>query len=166
MEDNCDARFACDAMLGSLARWLRAAGYDAFWREGIDDWELVRLAQREQRILLTSDTGICRIGIVRDGDLLSLFIKPGLGKEDQLALVLRSFKLPLREPCCMSCGGAFAEVPRDAVRERVPPRSWSWVQRFFECTRCGRIFWQGTHWKHIASCLGDIDRRAAAPHSG
>ena len=38
-------RFACDAMLGYLARWLRAAGYDVFWQEGIDDTELVRLAQ-------------------------------------------------------------------------------------------------------------------------
>ena len=47
--------FACDAMLGYLARWLRAAGYDTFWREGIDDSELVRLAQQEDRFLLSSD---------------------------------------------------------------------------------------------------------------
>ena len=38
-------RFACDAMLGGLARWLRAAGYDACWQEGIDDGELIRLAR-------------------------------------------------------------------------------------------------------------------------
>jgi len=25
-----EVAFACDAMLGALARWLRAAGYDAF----------------------------------------------------------------------------------------------------------------------------------------
>lgn len=30
-------RFACDAMLGGLARWLRAAGYDATWTYGIED---------------------------------------------------------------------------------------------------------------------------------
>ena len=45
MPDTTAPRFACDAMLGSLARWLRAAGYDAFWQEGIDDWDLIRLAQ-------------------------------------------------------------------------------------------------------------------------
>jgi len=29
--------FFCDAMLGGLARWLRAAGYDAEYEYGIDD---------------------------------------------------------------------------------------------------------------------------------
>src|SRR5437016_13793776 len=29
--------FFCDAGLGGLARWLRAAGYEAEWHEGIDD---------------------------------------------------------------------------------------------------------------------------------
>lgn len=36
-----EPRFACDAMLGGLARWLRAAGYDASWQEGITDQELI-----------------------------------------------------------------------------------------------------------------------------
>jgi hypothetical protein len=34
-------------MLGGLARWLRAAGYDASWHDGIDDGELVRLCHAE-----------------------------------------------------------------------------------------------------------------------
>ena len=56
-------------MLGGLARWLRAAGYDASWRAGVEDWDLVRQAIREKSVLLTSDTGIFRIGIVRDASL-------------------------------------------------------------------------------------------------
>src|SRR5919204_2163316 len=95
--------FACDAMLGGLARWLRAAGYDASWHPGIDDWDLIRLARREGRVLLTADTGIFRIGIVRDGDVPALAIPHGLGKHEQLALVLRRFGLAVREPRCMAC---------------------------------------------------------------
>ena len=34
----------CDAMLGGLARWLRAAGYDAGFAYGIEDRALVRRA--------------------------------------------------------------------------------------------------------------------------
>jgi hypothetical protein len=78
-----DQAFACDAMLGGLARWLRAAGYDASWRKDVGDWELIRLALREQRTLLTSDTGILRIGIVRDGEVPALFISHGLDKREQ-----------------------------------------------------------------------------------
>ncbi|OAI41732.1 hypothetical protein AYO40_02475 [Planctomycetaceae bacterium SCGC AG-212-D15] len=153
MIDQTVPRFACDAMLGGLARWLRAAGYDGCWQEGIDDWELVRLAQREGRVLLTSDTGIRRLGIVRDGEIPSLFIPHGMSKTEQLAFVRRQLDLPLREPRCMACGGYLTEVARESVRERVPTRTYAWQQHFHECTRCGRLFWQGTHWRRIAAGL-------------
>jgi len=37
-------RFFCDAGLGGLARWLRAAGYEAEWEPGIDDSDLLAVA--------------------------------------------------------------------------------------------------------------------------
>ena len=153
MTDGTDPRFACDAMLGGLARWLRAAGYDACWQEGIDDWDLVRLARRERRVLLSSDTGIFRIGIVRDGEVAALMVPHGLDLAGQLTFVLRQLQLAPREPRCMACGGELAEVPREQVRDRVPPRSFAWAERFFECRRCGKLFWEGTHWRRIAAAL-------------
>src|SRR5213592_1517968 len=96
-------RFACDAMLGGLARWLRAAGYDASWHPGIDDWGLIRTARKEGRFLLTSDTGIFRIGIVRDGELPALLIPHGMGKKEQLRFVFQQLQLPIRKPRCMAC---------------------------------------------------------------
>lgn len=170
MGEDATIRFACDAMLGSLARWLRAAGYDAFWQEGIDDWALVRLALGEGRTLLTSDTGILRIGCVRDGELPALFIPHGLGREEQLAFVLRELKLPPREPRCMACGGRLAEVPREQVRDRVPPRSFERQERFRQCERCGRLLWQGTHWQRIAGVLervsGPLPPGPSSPEQG
>ena len=44
-ESSSVPRLACDAMLGGLARWLRAAGHDTFWQEGIDDGALIHLAR-------------------------------------------------------------------------------------------------------------------------
>ena len=43
-------RFLCDAMLGGLAKWLRAAGYDTYYaRQGTDvsDRSLTRKALEE-----------------------------------------------------------------------------------------------------------------------
>jgi uncharacterized protein with PIN domain len=142
-------------MLGALARWLRAAGYDSSWKADVGDWELVRLAQREGRILLTSDSGILRIGIVRDGEVPGLFIPHGLGKQEQLAFVLRRLNLPMCEPRCMACGGQLAEMPKERLRDRVPPRTFAWLEHFYECVRCGQLFWQGTHWQRVAS---ELDR--------
>jgi uncharacterized protein len=58
MDSQSETLFACDAMLGGLARWLRAAGYDASWHPGIDDRDVIRLSRDERRMLLSSDTGI------------------------------------------------------------------------------------------------------------
>src|SRR5262245_2309182 len=85
--------FACDVMLGALARWLRAAGYDASWSNAIDDWDLVRLAKREGRVLLSADTGIIRIGIIRDGDVPALQVPNGLSVQEQLAFVMSRLQL-------------------------------------------------------------------------
>lgn len=45
--------FFCDAMLGGLARWLRAAGYDALFEYGIDDADLIHRCRNDGRILLS-----------------------------------------------------------------------------------------------------------------
>ena len=147
-------------MLGALARWLRAAGYDASWKADIDDWELIRLARREGRWLLTSDTGIFRVGIVRDGDVPALQVPHGLTREQQLAFVLERLNLPVREPRCMACGGRLEKVPKEQVRDRVPPRSFKWVAEFFECGQCRRLFWRGTHWQRITAVLQQIHQQA------
>src|SRR5262249_16234496 len=56
MDERSDVRFACDAMLGGFARWLRAAGYDAAWQAAGSDRDLIDFARREGPTLLTSAT--------------------------------------------------------------------------------------------------------------
>jgi uncharacterized protein with PIN domain len=149
MHDDPRPQFACDAMLGGLARWLRAAGYDASWHGGIADPELVRLAHAEGRTVLSSDGDVFEFALVRDGVVPSLFVPRGLAVQEQLAHVLRSLGLPLREPRCMACGGGLAELAREEAGGRVPPRSLARHDRFWECVRCGKVFWHGTHWREI-----------------
>ncbi|HEY3323551.1 MAG TPA: Mut7-C RNAse domain-containing protein [Planctomycetota bacterium] len=154
-------QFACDAMLGGLARWLRAAGYDAAWYPDIDDWDFIRIARRESRFLLSCDTRMFEIGALRDGEIPSLLLPTGLRKLEQLAFVLERLALPLLTPRCMACGGELVLVAKEHVKERAPPRSFAWVEQFFECARCKRLFWQGTHWRRIASSLQTAGRQDA-----
>ena len=42
------SRFAADAMLGRLARWLRVLGYDTSYDESLADTVLVQLAAAER----------------------------------------------------------------------------------------------------------------------
>jgi hypothetical protein len=148
--------FSCDAMLGGLARWLRAAGYDASWRAGIDDTVLVREALREARVLLTSDTGIMDRGAVSTGRVRALFIPHGMTKFEQLRFVIRELGLSLLDPRCMRCGGRLKSIPKAAARPEAPPRAFAWKDEFFRCRRCAKLFWQGTHWHRIREKLAQL----------
>jgi uncharacterized protein with PIN domain len=160
-------RFLCDAMLGGLAKWLRAAGYDAYYaREGTDisDGSLVRRAIEERRVLLTSDRGFLERKPVRDEEV-SLLVVPHLSLEDQLRLVARSFDLAQLPSRCMECNGELETVRPGAVVERVPPGVIRDHQRFFRCRGCDRVFWHGSHWDRIGGRLERVfgERRETKP---
>ena len=144
-------------MLGGLTRWLRAAGYDASWRADIDDWDLIRQAIKEKSMLLTSDTGIFRIGIVRDGEVPALLVPTSLKVAEQLRFVLEKLKLDVRGPRCMACGGMLETVEKEQVREKVPSRTFDWLDHFYQCQRCQRVLWQGTHWQRIREQLSQVE---------
>ena len=148
--------FWCDAMLGGLARWLRAAGYDAAWQEGIDDAELLRRALADDRVLLTSDTGLLACGAVRAGRVRALLVPHGLSKVEALRFVLDRLGLRRREPRCMACGGRLAAIPKEAARPEAPPRTFAWCDQFYRCQRCAKLFWRGTHWKRIEARLRSL----------
>jgi hypothetical protein len=157
------ARFYCDAGLGGLARWLRAAGYPAEWRADIDDQELIREARRLDATLVTTDSLLMERRIIRDGNVPALWVPPTLGIREQLALLLQELNLPLREPRCMACGGELRAVDKEAVRQRIPPRTYRWLDEYFECDRCGKLFWHGTHWQRIRSRLLEQSDALAGP---
>ncbi len=146
-------RFACDAMLGGLARWLRAAGYDASWHDGIADSDLIRLARAEGRTVLSSDGDIFDYAVVRNGVVPAVFVPRGQPVQAQLRHVLRGLGLPLRESRCMACGGELAELTKEAAGGRVPPGSLARHEHFWECVRCKQVFWHGTHWEKIVARL-------------
>lgn len=151
-------KFLCDAMLGALAKWLRAAGHDAYYaREGTDtsDAHLVRVAMREGRILLTSDRGFLERRPIRDGRVAFLFV-PHAPVEEQLQLVVGRFGLERHDPRCMECNGELEVVPYDAVAGRVPPKVAEVRDSFFRCKGCGRVFWYGSHWERIGVRLGEL----------
>jgi uncharacterized protein with PIN domain len=147
-------------MLGGLARWLRASGYDASWHYGAADDDLVRDARRTGRVLLTADRGIMERGVVRKGIVRAVLVPRGLSRTGQLDFVFDALGIgPLREPRCMSCGGELDEVPKETVRGEAPPKSFARCERFWRCGRCGKLLWRGTHWTKIAR---ELERRRSA----
>jgi len=146
-------RFLCDEMLGGLARWLRAAGYDAAFARGIDDGALVARAEREGLVILSSDGGIFERTVVKTGTVPALQVPRGMPPVDQLTFVLGHYGLAVGEPRCMACGGALDEVAKATIASEAPARSFAAFERFWRCARCARIYWRGSHWERIARIL-------------
>lgn len=155
---NGDVKFLCDAMLGALAKWLRAAGHDArYAREGTDisDANLVRVAMEEGRVLLTSDRGFLERKPVRDREVTFLLV-PHAPVEEQLRLVAGRFGLKRRPSRCMECNGELEVVSPGAVADQVPPKVAENQESFFRCRGCGRVFWYGSHWARIGARLDRV----------
>ena len=148
--------FLCDAGLGGLARWLRAAGYEATWQPDIDDDHLLREASRLQATLLTTDAMLMERRLLRDRIIPAFWLPPTLSIPEQLALVFREFGLLVRGPRCMNCGGELHRVSKEALRDRIPPKTYRWLDEFFVCRRCDKLFWHGTHWQRIRAQLSRL----------
>ena len=146
-------KFLCDAGLGGLTRWLRAAGYEADWIPDVEDGVLVHEARNRGAILVTTDSMMMERRILRTGEVRALWVPPAFKMHEQLALLLRELNLPLLQPRCMHCGGSLQLIDKQAFRERIPPKTYVWLNEFFHCQKCGKLFWHGTHWDKIRSQL-------------
>jgi uncharacterized protein with PIN domain len=156
-------RFFCDAGLGGLARWLRAAGYEAAWVDGIEDGELLRQAQAQQMVVLTTDSLLMQRRVVRDGIIPALWLPPTVKVKEHLATVMREFRLQPRPARCMRCGGVLQRRDKESLKKDLPPRTYAWLHEFFACQDCGGLFWHGTHWRRIERQLAATWKLAGPP---
>ncbi len=155
-----DAAFIADAMLGRLARWMRFAGHDVLYFRDMDDRELVRTARAGGRVLLTRDRRLpedfrVRCLLVRSERL-----------DEQLKEVLSVFPPPEDAARrCMRCNVPLEAVDKQAVKDHVPEYVYIHHDLFHRCTKCGRIYWEGSHMKGMLGRMAMI-RRGVAESKG
>jgi uncharacterized protein with PIN domain len=138
-----DKRFIADAMLGKLVKWLRVLGVDVLYDPRASDDQVVRLAEQEERILLTRDRRLAG----RRGTHRRLLIDSDYYHE-QVRQVVHRFGL---EPAmhvftrCLRCNTPLCTVARERVAAKVPPYVAATQTAFKRCATCDRIYWGGTH---------------------
>lgn len=135
-------RFAADAMLGGLARWLIALGYDTWWDAHVADPELVRRAVEERRVILTRDAPLAD-----EWRLDNLLFIRADAPLDQLREVHAAY--PLDDSGifsrCTRCNHLLEAVAADEVPGRVPPAVLASGAALRHCGSCGRVYWEGSH---------------------
>lgn len=148
-------RLFADAMLGTLARWLRILGLDVEYDAAIGDTELVERAHSEGRVILTRDRRLVERRQARRWVLIRA--DP---LEEQLAQVIGELSLELRAADllrrCLDCNRDLEPLPTEEARPRVPPYVARTQSRFRRCPSCDRIFWRATHVEGIERRLSDL----------
>ena len=151
-------KFIVDLNVGKLAKRLRMLGYDTLFINGLDDNELVRIALKEGRILLTKDSGILRRGVVFTGKIKVVLIEADDVRE-QLRQVVQTLHLePNSDPfsLCLECNKPLISREREEVRDLVPPYVFQTQEQYMQCPGCHRIYWRGTHWQRMNQELEEL----------
>ncbi|MEP7207652.1 MAG: Mut7-C RNAse domain-containing protein [Casimicrobiaceae bacterium] len=143
-------RFLCDEMLGRLARYLRAAGYDTDLAcDGAPDRDLLVRAESESRRFLTCDRRIAEHRRARETALILTWAPLDcLAQELYRALGVDWLHAPFTRclvdntPLTAVPPAATARMPRDVAAEDAR-----------HCPQCGRVYWAGSHHGRMKSRL-------------
>ncbi len=168
--------FLADAMLGSIARKLRFLGFDTLYIAHAHDNEVLKMGIEQDRVILTADKELFRRivkidarGVLVSGgpseleDLAHIFTKCGIKSIDMNDIGSR----------CSVCNGLLEERTSDEVKNNnnndnyddvviIPDRVIACHNQFFQCTTCGKIYWQGGHLKRIKALARSLDAKLVA----
>ena len=149
--------FVVDVNVGRLAKWLRAMGYDTLFPRDSNDNDLVRIALREGRVLVTRDAGISLRRAARQGQMRVVHILRD-DLRSQLYQLVDELKLNLESGFtrCVLCNDLLNPVEKEIVADRLPPYVYQNQHSFMECPQCRRLYWRGTHWSGMKSQLDQV----------
>lgn len=144
-------KLAADAMLGSLARKLRAIGFDSAYYKDMADSEILAICKRQKRVLVTADRRLATQA--RGLGLPSLLVS---GETDGRRLstmvrIARESRIALRrgDARCSICNGELKLITRAEAVGLVPDSVARRHKTFHRCPNCGQLYWKGGHWKKL-----------------
>lgn len=153
-------RFIADAQLGGMAKYLRMLGFDTLYENGYTDAEVARISADEQRIVVTRDRALLMHKLISHG----CYVRGTRPRQQLEEIVSRLDLYRAIKPFsrCLRCNRMLEPVAKEAIRDRLPPRSAPFYRRFWICDQCDRIYWEGSHWRRMEQIIGDLVRRAMA----
>jgi uncharacterized protein with PIN domain len=158
MQQTMEPRFIVDINAGKLARWLRIIGYDTLLFTNEDDGKMIKIAAKENRIILTRDSQIMKRRLITSGKLKAILIE-GDESKTQLQQIASALKLDYQfRPftICLECNHSLIARNKEEVSKQVPPHVLKTQNHYMECPSCHRIFWRGTHWQAMMKELEKI----------
>lgn len=147
-----EMKFLCDVMLARLGRWLRAAGYntDIAIGNALDE-EIYAKGIKEERLVLTRDK---RFLDFPEAEKHVIWLKFNSLEEcaqelTQLCNIDWTHHLFSR---CLICNQEVFPAKEDQL-QAVPADVRQQSSRFWYCTSCKKVYWEGSHTKRMRNKL-------------
>ena len=145
-------KIIADAMLGTLAKWLRVLGFDTVFAKDLEDEKIIELAEKEGRVLITRDKDLARKAknsMFLDSDILNVQLKQVLEKypADGSQLLTR----------CLLCNSILIPVEKAEVKN-VPEGVLERENKFWKCRKCDKYYWPATHYENMIERAGELVR--------
>ena len=129
-------------------------GHDVEYSNSMDGSELLTIAKKERRILLTRDFELYKHAVAKQVDA---FYVEGQTEEQRLAELAKRFgirlEIDMATSRCPKCNTQVKPVPIEKVAGRVEKNTREHYTEFWECPKCGQVYWQGAHWTRIKETL-------------
>jgi len=145
-------KFIADCHLGKLAKYLRVMGFDTLFFSTIDDNDLIELANREGRVILTRDR------ILHERQNTPTFYLNSIDNLEQLQALqveynIKEYSLGSR---CIVCNTPLESIEKSKIESQIPPKVKKYFLEFEICNKCDRIYWQGDHYKRMMLTINAI----------
>jgi uncharacterized protein with PIN domain len=148
--------FILDIHLGKLAKYLRMLGFDVLYENNYRDIEIINIAQKQHRIILTRD-----VGLLKDGRVIQGYWVRHITVIAQVKEIITRFDLadkiaPFTR--CLACNGKLAKVAKAKIMHLLPADTKRYYQEFYQCSKCQKIYWQGSHYKDMINNINKYMR--------
>lgn len=152
--------FIGDGMLGKLTRWLRMMGHDVTYSNKTDDPELLVIAKKENRVLLTRDFALYQQAMAKS---IGAYYVEGNTEPERLAELAQRFNIALaidlENSRCPRCNTKLNIVDKTEITAKVEKNTLLYYNEFWLCPNCNRVYWQGAHWTKIRATLKEAQEK-------
>lgn len=146
-------KFLADCHLGKIAKYLRIFGFDTLYYQSIDDDDIITIAKKENRIVLTSDQGLYKripeitLYVEQDEFLNQLTF---IFKELDLYHKIKPFTR------CIDCNGKLKRVDKNTLIDDLKIKTKIFHDKFDQCSECKRVYWEGDHYKKMLQFIDEF----------
>lgn len=140
-------KFIADCHLGKVAKYLRIFGFNTLYFQTIDDNDIIKIAEDEGRLVLTSDKELYE----RMKKHNTLYLSHA-DFQTQLKKVFEHYDLfdkvePLSR--CIACNGELEKVDKQEIIDELQEKTKKYFDNFDRCKNCGKVYWHGDHYKKM-----------------